>query len=95
MRLCAIYLLALAAVAADATDTNWPQFRGPSASGVGVGAPPIEWNVDSGKNIRWKTAIPGLGHSSPVVWGDRIFVTSAVPSTYWKNAFWHRLHGPY
>ena len=81
MRLCTIYLLALAALAADATDANWPQFRGPSANGVGAGAPPIEWNVESGKNIRWKTAIPGLGHSSPVVWGDRIFVTSAVPAS--------------
>jgi outer membrane protein assembly factor BamB len=47
---------------------------------LGAGAPPTEWNVESGKNIRWKTVIPGLGHSSPVVWGDRIFVTSAVPA---------------
>lgn len=57
---------------------NWPQFRGTGASGVGTGAPPVEWNGESGKNILWKTAIPGLGYSSPVVWGDRIFVTSAV-----------------
>ena len=78
MKLCATFLLALAALAADA---NWPQFRGPSASGVGTGSPPIEWNGESGKNIRWKTAIPGLGHSSPVIWGDRIFLTSAVPAT--------------
>src|SRR5436853_3697861 len=59
-------------------DSNWPQFRGTAASGVGSGAPPTEWNVESGKNIRWKTEIPGLGHSSPVIWGDRIFLTSAV-----------------
>lgn len=78
MKLWTIYLLVLAAVA---TDANWPQFRGPSASGVGGGEPPIEWNVESGKNIRWKTEIPNLGHSSPVVWGDRIFITSAVPAT--------------
>jgi outer membrane protein assembly factor BamB len=78
MKLWMTYLLALAAMAAEA---NWPQFRGPSASGVGTGSPPIEWNVESGKNIRWKTAIPGLGHSSPVVWGDRIFLTSAVPAS--------------
>ena len=81
MKLCTIYLLAWAALAAGATDANWPQFRGPSANGVGVGAPPVEWNVESGKNIRWKTAIPGLGHSSPVVWGNRIFLTSAVPAS--------------
>jgi len=59
-------------------DTNWPQFRGPAAGGIGTGAPPQEWNADSGKNIRWKAEIPGLGHSSPVIWGDRIFLTSAV-----------------
>ena len=47
----------------------------------GTGSPPAEWNVESGKNILWKTAIPGLGHSSPVIWGDRIFVTTAVPAS--------------
>jgi outer membrane protein assembly factor BamB len=78
MKFCAICLPALAALAAAA---NWPQFRGPSGSGMGAGQPPTEWNVESGRNIRWKTAIPGLGHSSPVVWGDRIFVTSAVPAS--------------
>jgi outer membrane protein assembly factor BamB len=74
-------LLVLVAMAAAAADSNWPQFRGPSGSGVGTGSPPSEWNVESGKNILWKTAIPGLGHSSPVVWGDRIFLTSAVPAS--------------
>jgi outer membrane protein assembly factor BamB len=69
-------LLAASAVAAD---SNWPQFRGEGASGVGTGSPPIEWNGESGKNILWKVEIPGLGHSSPIIWGDRIFVTSAVP----------------
>jgi outer membrane protein assembly factor BamB len=74
-------LLVLVAMAAFAADSNWPQFRGPSGSGVGTGSPPSEWNVESGKNILWKTAIPGLGHSSPVIWGDRIFLTSAVPAS--------------
>jgi outer membrane protein assembly factor BamB len=78
MKLCTIYILAMAALAAD---TNWPQFRGPSASGVATGSPPIAWNGESGKNVLWKTAIPGLGHSSPVIWGDRIFLTSAVSAT--------------
>lgn len=64
---------------AFAADSNWPQFRGPDARGVATGSPSIEWNGESGKNILWKTEIPGLGHSSPIVWGDRIFVTSAVP----------------
>ncbi len=61
-------------------DSHWPQFRGVSASGIGSGTPPLEWNGQSGKNIAWKTAVPGLGHSSPAIWGDRIFLTSAVPS---------------
>jgi outer membrane protein assembly factor BamB len=59
-------------------DSNWPQFRGPDATGVASGTPPVEWNGESGKNVLWKTEIPGLGHSSPIVWGDKIFLTSAV-----------------
>ena len=62
-----------------AADSNWPQFRGPAASGIGTGTPPQKWNGESGENILWKTPIPGLGHSSPIIWGDRIFVTTAVP----------------
>ncbi len=76
MRPFTTFLIALSAFAAD---SNWPQFRGPDASGVGSGSPPVEWNGESGKNILWKTEVPGLGHSSPIIWGDRIFVTSAVP----------------
>src|SRR5438067_3245195 len=75
MKFSAIFLLSLAALGAD---PNWPQFRGPAAGGSGAGSPPVEWNGESGKNILWKTEIPGLGHSSPIIWGDRIFVTSAV-----------------
>src|SRR5580698_4982638 len=70
--------LAIFAVGAMAADSNWPQFRGPGASGVGSGSPPVEWNVESGKNVLWSVEIPGLGHSSPVIWGDRIFLTSSV-----------------
>ena len=57
---------------------EWPQFRGPRASGVadGFGAP-VRWNAETGENILWKTAVPGLGHSSPVVWADLICVTTA------------------
>ena len=77
MKLCTMLL---AAVSTFALAADWPQFRGPSAGGVGSGSPPIEWNGESAKNILWKTEIPGLGHSSPIVWGDKIFVTSAVPA---------------
>ena len=58
-------------------EKNWHQWRGPHASGVAPhGDPPIEWSEN--KNIRWKTAIPGHGHATPIVWDDTIFVTSAV-----------------
>ncbi|MEO2029607.1 MAG: PQQ-binding-like beta-propeller repeat protein, partial [Fuerstiella sp.] len=66
--------------AAIHADDNWPQFRGHSGSGIGSGDPPTEWNVKTGHNVEWKTAIPGLGHSSPIVWGDRIFLTTATNS---------------
>jgi len=72
-----IGILLLAAGAAMAGD--WPQFRGPSASGVGDGAkPPVHWDATKNTNVVWKTEIPGLAVSSPVVWGDRIFVTTAI-----------------
>lgn len=58
---------------------QWPQFRGPYASGiVETRMIPDHWNVTTGENIRWKRRIPGLGHSSPVIWGDRLFITTAV-----------------
>jgi outer membrane protein assembly factor BamB len=57
----------------------WPQFRGPRASGVGDGqGAPAAWDVATGQGVRFKTPIPGIGLSSPIVWGDRIFVTTAV-----------------
>lgn len=62
-------------------DGSWPSFRGPVASGIADGQQlPEKWDAPAGTNIRWRTPIPGLGHSSPVVWGDRIFVTTAVSS---------------
>jgi outer membrane protein assembly factor BamB len=58
---------------------NWPSFRGPNASGTADGQhPPITWDVSKGDHVCWKTPIPGLGHSCPVVWGDGVFVTTAV-----------------
>jgi outer membrane protein assembly factor BamB len=57
----------------------WPSFRGTDASGNGDGqGVPLTWNVSAGRNIRFKTALPGIALSSPIIWGDRIFVTSAV-----------------
>ena len=60
---------------------SWPSFRGPQASGVAERQNlPDQWDGKTGENILWRTPIPGLAHSSPVVWGHRIFVTSAVSS---------------
>ena len=57
---------------------TWGHWRGPSQTGVAPGAAPVRWSDTS--NIAWKVEIPGRGHSSPVIWGDRIFVTTAVPT---------------
>jgi outer membrane protein assembly factor BamB len=58
---------------------NWPQFRGPSASGVVEGqTAAVKWNAEKSENLLWKTKLPGLAHSSPVVWGNIVFVTTAV-----------------
>ncbi len=82
-------MTATADVAADASAParqadarfNWPSFRGPNASGIADGqAPPIRWNVETRENFAWKTPIPGLGHSSPILWNDRLFLSSAISS---------------
>jgi outer membrane protein assembly factor BamB len=75
----ALLFLVSSGLTAAETKAHWPSFRGPGATGIGSGpATPLQWDGESGRNILWKTAIPGLGHSSPVIWGDRIFVTTAV-----------------
>jgi outer membrane protein assembly factor BamB len=66
--------------AGDRLDANaqWPQWRGPLGTGIApLADPPTEWSES--KNIRWKTELPGLGHSTPIVWGDLVFVAAAVP----------------
>lgn len=58
---------------------QWPQFRGPFASGIMEDAElPDTWDIQSGENILWKTSIPGLGHSCPIVWEDLLFVSTAI-----------------
>ncbi len=54
----------------------WSYWRGPAADGMAVGDAPLNWSDT--QNVRWKTDIPGRGSSSPVIWGDKIFVTTAV-----------------
>jgi outer membrane protein assembly factor BamB len=78
------------AVSRAASRGEWPSFRGPGGSGVGDGAGlPIAWNLEKGTNIQWRTPISGLAHSSPVIWGDRVFVTTAVPMTETTSVFRH------
>jgi outer membrane protein assembly factor BamB len=60
---------------------NWPQFRGPRTAGAAAGAAPTAWDLKAGRNILWKTPIPGLSHSSPIVWADSVFVLTTVPKT--------------
>ncbi len=75
-----VFLSAVAFASPSSIDPNdqWPQFRGPLASGVGPTAtPPLKWSES--ENIRWKIPIPGKGLSTPIVWGDRVYLTTAVP----------------
>ena len=63
----------------QAAPRNWPAFRGDGASGNGDGQRAVtEWDAASGKNIKWKTPIPGVANSSPVVWSDRVFAVTAI-----------------
>ncbi len=79
----ALLSITLPLAAADAKPSDegqqyWPQWRGPLGTGVAPRAePPLEWSEE--KNVRWKVAVPGLGHSTPIIWGERIFLTTAVP----------------
>ena len=81
LRIAGAYLLLGAALAAaQGTDqaNQWGQWRGPLATGFAAHAdPPVEWSET--KNVRWKTALPGRGHSSPIVWEDHVYLTTAVP----------------
>ena len=81
MKRLTVSIALLAFTFSTALAQNWPQFRGPGATGVAEGSPqPVKWDASTQQNVRWKTAIPGLSHSSPVVWGNKIFVMTAVSS---------------
>ena len=68
---------ALAEERLSVRDANWPQWRGPLMTGVAPnGNPPVEWSES--KNIHWKVEIPGRGHATPIVWGERVFIQTAV-----------------
>jgi len=76
----AVLLLAPAVHAADsaAGQQFWPQWRGPLTTGVApLADPPWEWSET--KNVKWKVKLPGFGTSTPIIWGDRVFILTAVP----------------
>jgi outer membrane protein assembly factor BamB len=64
-------------VFASANTAEWPQWRGPFNTGMAIGDAPVQW---SASNIRWQLPIPGRGHSTPVVAGTRMFLTTAIPT---------------
>ena len=76
------FLLALFATTLNAQSNyydQWPQFRGPQACGFNKSSKTATtWNIEGSKSIKWKTSIPGLGHSCPVIWDNYLFVTTAV-----------------
>jgi hypothetical protein len=65
---------------ASAQAANWPQWRGPNGDGISLETNvPVKWSAS--ENVVWKTSIPGEGHSSPVVWGASVFLTTAMPNS--------------
>ncbi len=76
--LAALVITSTLALSAADGDRYWPQWRGPEGTGVSkLAKPPVEWSET--KNIRWKKVIPGRGAGTPVIWGDLVFVSTAVP----------------
>ena len=77
--LMALLLTQKVAQAAPAAERFWPQWRGPLATGVApLADPPLHWSETN--NVKWKTPIPGEGNSTPIIWGNRVFVLSAIPT---------------
>lgn len=71
--------LAFTGAHADTADDNWPMWRGPTGNGVALkGNPPTTWSES--ENIKWKISLPGSGLSTPVVWGDKMFIQTAAPT---------------
>jgi outer membrane protein assembly factor BamB len=83
LAICCLLLNLLAfdapALADPAAEMFWPQWRGPVSTGEAPGAdPPLTWSETD--NVKWKTAIPGEGDSTPIVWGNRVFLLAAIPT---------------
>lgn len=77
-KIAVLLLLCMAWLSPFAVADNWGHWRGPHGNGAAdAGTPPTQWNTP--KNIKWKVEIPGSGSSSPVIWDEQVFVTTAVP----------------
>ena len=80
-----LVILQAASIAANSATIHWPAFRGPEAQGIAEGKVVTSWNADSSegalRNVRWSTPVPGLAHSSPAIWGNKLFVTTAISSS--------------
>ena len=77
----ALVALCLVSAVSVSAQQNWPAFRGANAAGVADGQPTaVKWNAPANENVAWKTPVPGVAVSSPIVWGDRVFVSTAVSS---------------
>ena len=77
IEMCLALVLVLVLMSPVALADNWGHWRGPTGNGAApMATPPTEWSTT--KNIKWKVEVPGIGSSSPVIWGDQVFVTTAV-----------------
>jgi outer membrane protein assembly factor BamB len=76
--LVATILIGSIAAGSASPEPNWPQWRGPDLNGVARSTAPAQWSET--RNIKWKTPVPGRGFSTPVLWEDRLFLTTAIPT---------------
>jgi len=74
----ALLMVLTCSVVSGQSSDHWPQWRGPFFNGMARGPAPTTWSDSS--NVKWKATIPGRGHSTPIIWGDRIFLTTAIPT---------------
>ncbi len=75
----AIFAVSVFAQKNSPNASHWPQWRGPDFNGMARSDAPTKWSDT--ENIKWKAAIPGRGHSTPIAWGDKIFLTTAIPTS--------------
>ena len=85
-----LFLMHHLAGAQDSYLDNWPQWRGPLSTGASpTGNPPLNWSEE--QNIKWKVEIPGKGHATPVIWGDRIFILTSIATSVRETGFWDKI----